>query len=160
MLTISNTSPLLYLHLSGQLELLAKLYGEITIPPAVRIELEQGKAQGVDIPPIGKIDWIHELPMQSQAILPLVTDLGAGESETIGLALEHPNSRIILDDQLGRNIAKLNNLIFTGTLGVLLKAKKNRLVQKLKPIIYDLKTAGMWLDDKLINWILEEAQEN
>jgi predicted nucleic acid-binding protein len=159
-LTISNTSPLLYLHLSGQLELLPKLYGKIITPPAVRKELEQGAAQGVDVPVIESIDWINELSVQSQAILPWVTDLGAGETEAIGLALEHPGSRVILDDQLARHIAKLNNLLITGTLGVLLKAKEKGIIQQLKPIIYDLKSAGMWLDDKIITWILEEAQEN
>jgi predicted nucleic acid-binding protein len=39
MLTICDTSPLLYLHLVGQLELLHLLYSDIAIPPAVQSEL-------------------------------------------------------------------------------------------------------------------------
>lgn len=159
MITICDTSPLLYLHLSRQLEILPQLYGRIIIPPAVRIELKQGAKQGVDVPIVEQIDWILELPLKSQLVLPLVTDLGPGETESIGLELEHPKSRIILDDQLARQFAKLNHLHFTGTLGVLLRAKKEGIVRTLKPIIEDLKNSGMWLDDSLIRWVLEEAQE-
>jgi predicted nucleic acid-binding protein len=39
---IVNTSPIFYLHRLGLLEILNKLYGDITIPEAVRNELEKG----------------------------------------------------------------------------------------------------------------------
>ena len=156
MLTISNTSPLLYLHQVGQLEL---LYDIVIVPPAVKTELEQGKALGVNVPDLSSLSWIQEMAVQSKAVLPLVTDLGAGETEVISLALEHLDSRIILDDQLARYVARLNNLTVTGTLGILLKAKKQGHIQLLKPVINELITSGMWLDTKLVAWILEEAHE-
>jgi predicted nucleic acid-binding protein len=43
MLVISNTSPLLYLNLTGHLRLLPDLYGEIATPPAV----QKAKAAGL-----------------------------------------------------------------------------------------------------------------
>lgn len=49
-LTISNTSPLLYLHLVRQLDLLPRLYGEVFVPPAVEAELQAGAERGVDVP--------------------------------------------------------------------------------------------------------------
>ncbi|MBL7062612.1 MAG: hypothetical protein ISS49_00205 [Anaerolineae bacterium] len=36
--TICNTSPLLYLHIVGQLELLPQLYGQVLIPPLYIIQ--------------------------------------------------------------------------------------------------------------------------
>jgi len=44
MLVISNTSPLLYLHRTGNLDLLRRLYGRVHLPPAVRSELAAGAA--------------------------------------------------------------------------------------------------------------------
>ncbi len=159
MLTISNTSPLLYLHLVGQLELLPKLYGEVIVPPAVQFELDQGNRQGVNVPLLNKLPWIRIVPVQSRLMLPLVTDLGAGEMEVIGLALEHPGSRVILDDQLGRTIAKLNQITVTGTLGVVLKAKQEGLLSQVRPVVYHLRIAGLWLDNRLVEWVLSEANE-
>ena len=50
--TISNTSPLLYLHLVSQLDLLPQLYGQVLIPPAVQAELEAGAQRGINrLPP-------------------------------------------------------------------------------------------------------------
>jgi predicted nucleic acid-binding protein len=109
-LTISNTSPLLYLHLINRLELLKQMYGEVVIPPAVAQELSTGAAQGIPVPNPATITWLRLVPVQSPALIPAITDLGAGEAEVIGLALEHPGSRVIIDDQLGRRIAALQRL--------------------------------------------------
>ncbi len=54
-IVIVNTSPLLYLHQVGHLQLLQQLYGTIIVPPAVPQELEVGKLQGVDVPEINSI---------------------------------------------------------------------------------------------------------
>ena len=48
-ITIVNTSPLFYLHRLGLLELLNELYGHITVPAAVEMELKQGQTQGEDV---------------------------------------------------------------------------------------------------------------
>ncbi len=41
-LVVSNTSPLLYLHQIGRIDLLQKLYGAVIAPPAVAGELRVG----------------------------------------------------------------------------------------------------------------------
>jgi predicted nucleic acid-binding protein len=127
-LTISNTSPLLYLNLINRLELLQQMYGEIVIPPAVASELAVGASQGIAVPDPDATPWLHVVAVQSQALIPAMTDLGAGEAEVIGLALENPGSRVILDDQLARRVAALNRLTITGTVGVVLRAKQNQQV--------------------------------
>jgi predicted nucleic acid-binding protein len=58
-IVICNTSPLLYLHQVSRLELLHELYGEITIPPAVKNELRVGHERGVNVPKVSDIDWIR-----------------------------------------------------------------------------------------------------
>jgi hypothetical protein len=54
--------------------------------------------------------------------------LGRGESSVLALALESPFPFVILDDGLGRRAAELLRIPMTGTLGLLLDAKKIGLI--------------------------------
>lgn len=158
-LVIVNTSPLLYLHQVGCLELLRQLYGTITVPIAVLQELEVGKLQGVDVPEIISMEWIQIRSVASPTIIPTVIDLGQGEAEVIALGLENPNSLLIFDDSLGRRIADLYSLKYTGTLGVLVKAKQAGYLLAVAPIITMLRSKGMWLNEKIISDILQLSGE-
>lgn len=150
-LNISNTSPLLYLHLTQHLTLLQKLYES---------ELATGGNQGINVPDPNRIPWLRIEPVQASHLIPVITDLGAGEAEVIGLALENPSSLVFLDDQLGRRIAHLNGLKITGTLGIVVKAKQVGYLKEVKPIIASLQEAGLWLHDNLIEFVLKQAGEN
>jgi len=119
-IVIANTSPLLYLHQANCLDLLWKLYNRVIVPPAVVKELEVGAQEGVNVPNLHQLQWVEVRPVVAAAVLPVIVDLGPGESEVIALGIENPNSLLIIDDQLARKIATLNNLTYTGTLGVLL----------------------------------------
>lgn len=65
-----------------------------------------------------------------QLLLELQID--KGESSAIALALEIPESTLILDDFKARKIADKLGLTYTGTLGVILKAKLKRNSTKYK----------------------------
>ncbi len=135
---IVNTSPLLYLHQVGQLELLQKLYRKVTVPLAVTSELEVGTKQGIDVPKIDAIEWIQIHPVASAVLVPAVIDLGQGEAEVLALGLEIPNSLLIFDDKLARRIADLYHLKYTGTLGILVKAKQLGYLASVAPVIRQL----------------------
>ncbi|HEY0514011.1 MAG TPA: DUF3368 domain-containing protein [Thermoanaerobaculia bacterium] len=156
---VCNTSPLLYLHQVGRLELLRGLYGRVKIPSAVRDELEAGAERGADTPDLDRLSWIDVEPLPDTALLPVVVDLGAGEAAAIALALSFPESLLILDDGLGRRIARLNHLTFTGTLGVLVKAKQAGSVTEISPILEALQRTTMYLSRDLIVKVLQEAGE-
>jgi|SRR6185369_3325367 len=158
-LVISNTSPLLYLHQVGHLELLPRLYGQVQIPSAVREELRAGAELGIAVPDISKLEWLQIQPVRDTTLLPVVIDLGAGEAEAIALALAHPGSLLILDDILGRRIARLSHLTYTGTLGVLVKAKQQGLLSSVSPVVEALRSTTMYLTQTLIEMVLREAGE-
>jgi predicted nucleic acid-binding protein len=158
-LVIINTSPLLYLYQVNCLELLQQLYSTITVPPAVLQELETGKLQGVDVPEVNSIEWIQIRPVASATIIPAVIDLGQGEAEVIALGLENPSSLLVFDDSLARRIADLYGLKYTGTLGVLVKAKQSGYLSAVAPIINMLRSKGMWLTDKIISDVLRLSGE-
>jgi uncharacterized protein len=156
---IVDTSPLQYLHQVDCLGLLKKLYGTVVVPFAVCAELQVGQSQGVNVPDLGSIEWIQVIQIPSPALIPNVTDLGQGEAEVIALGIQNPESLLILDDILGRRIADLYHLKYTGTLGVLIKAKKLGHLDAIAPIIDRLRTQGMWLTDKIVEDILRLAKE-
>ena len=96
-ITIVNTSPLFYLHRLGLLELLNELYGHITVPAAVEMELKQGQTQGEDVPQLENYTWVEIRSVSMPKYLQLIADLGPGESEVLALAMNHPSSLVILE---------------------------------------------------------------
>jgi len=135
---ICNTSPIQYLYQLGLLELLHKLSSKIIVPPSVVDEIAAGKNMGVSLPDVGTLDWVMIRRPTSESALPLITDLGEGETEVLMLALELRDSVVILDDDLARRVAKSLNIRHTGTLGVLLDAKRAGLIPKIAPLLDQL----------------------
>jgi hypothetical protein len=76
---ICNTSPLQYLHQLGQLDLLKRLAGHLIVPTAVSVELAEGRRRGVDVPDPRLLPWVSLREPRSQAVLPLITDLGPAQ---------------------------------------------------------------------------------
>jgi predicted nucleic acid-binding protein len=156
---VSNTSPLLYLHQIGRLDLLRRLYERVVAPAGVRDELERGAEQGIDVPRLDEIPWLEVRRFREQTLLPAFLDLGRGEAEAIGLALLSPGSLLVLDEALGRRIARLNKLKVTGTLGVLLRAKEQGWLSEVLPALEALQRTTMYLSDSLIVETLRKAEE-
>jgi predicted nucleic acid-binding protein len=92
-------------------------------------------------------------------VVRLITDLGAGEAQALTLALEEPGSLVILDDRYAREVATLRNIRFTGTGGVILKAKQEGHISAVAPLLNQLIHSGFWLSDILRARILKLAQE-
>lgn len=131
---ISNTSPLQYLYQLGLLELLPRLAGRVTVPRSVVDELEAGRALGHDLPDVVSLPWVTvRMPGPSRYVAS--PDLGRGETDVLRLALELPagDEVVILDDAKAREAAGKLGLKLTGTLGVLLDAKRAGLLPTVEP---------------------------
>ena len=122
---ISDTSCFIILTNIGELELLHKLYGQVVT--TIDIASEYGET----LP--GWVEIVTVTDKSNQQLLELQID--KGESSAIALALETPNSPIILDDNKARKIANQLGLTYTGTIGVIVKAKLQGLIPSIKPII-------------------------
>lgn len=157
---ISNTSPLQYLHQLGVLDILPKLVTTVTVPPAVEEELAAGRALGLNLPHLQSLGWITVRRPSSAAALPLITDLGPGEREVLALALETPDSVCVLDDALARQVARTMQLRFTGTLGVLIDAKRAGLIQALRSHLDELQSLGFRLAAHTRAAVLKIAAES
>lgn len=156
---ICNTSPLQYLYQLGLLDILRALTGGVTVPPAVVRELQAGPSRGATVPDPASLSWVTTRTPTSAAVMPLITDLGAGEREVLALARESPTAIAILDDGAARRVAAILGIRHRGTLGVLLDAKRVGLVVAVQPILDQLQALGFRLDARTRQDVLDLAGE-
>ncbi|MEM9005414.1 MAG: DUF3368 domain-containing protein [Cyanobacteria bacterium P01_F01_bin.86] len=161
MIIISDTSPISNLLLIGQLPLLQKLYDQLIIPDSVFQEIQVLETFGIDTSIIQLADWIT---VQSASDLKLVqsleADLDKGESEAIALALELNADRLLIDERIGRRVAKGYGLKITGLLGILVLAKQENLITELKPLVDQLMhQAKFRIHPDLYRQILQDVDE-
>lgn len=157
---ISNSTPLIALNKIGKLNLLKQIYGEIIIPYAVYEEviLESNIKDSNDF--IKESRFINIIGIKNEEAKRLfVTSLHKGEVEVMILAKEIEADICIIDDLLARKYAKYYNIKITGTIGILLKAKELSVITNLRPIMDELISSGIYIDNKLYSRVLEIAKE-
>lgn len=161
MIIVSDTSPVSNLILIERLDILHKLFDEIIIPPAVDAEIRALEQFGKDLSEYETAEWIKiSAPANLQKVKTLQTNLDEGESQAIALALEINCDLLLMDERIGTNIARQEGLQTVGLVGVLIKAKEEKIIETVGAILVDLKDkAGFWLTAKLEQKILEKLGE-
>lgn len=101
-------------------------------------ELERGRAIGVDLPDVYALPWLKVQAPEGLDKVPKATDLGAGEREVLALGIHVPGAVVIPDERLGRVHAEALKLTFTGTLGILLRAKVEGRIPRIEPLLAHL----------------------
>jgi predicted nucleic acid-binding protein len=157
---ISDTSPIQYLHQAGLLHILPALYTRLILPQGVVGELETGRSRGVELPDVSVLSWIEVRRVANLPFLRLSPDLGHGEKEVLALGLECSDSLVILDDALARRHAGLLEIPCTGTVGVLLKAKREGCLLRIAPVIHRLTELGFHLSAATRDAALDLAEES
>ena len=71
-----------------------------------------------------------------------------------------PNSTVILDDYKARKIADRLGINFTGTIGVIIKAKLTGVTPSIKPILEKIKQTNFRLSADIERQALIEARES
>ena len=156
---VADTSPLQYLYQAECLDLLPTLYQVIIVPEGVAEEIGAGRSLGHSLPNLAALDWVQIEPVPHRRILLLATDLGKGEREVLSLVVDRPGAVALIDDGLARRMAAHLGIAFTGTLGVLLRAKATGQVDAVAPIVDQLESLGFQLDAMTRAAILELAGE-
>ncbi len=137
---VADTSPLQYLHQANSLQLLPALYGNILVPEAVAAELQRGISLGFSLPDVRELRWVRVVRVPTDAPLPLPADFGAGERDVLTLAQRTSDSLSLLDDARARHFARLLGMRFTGTLGIMLKAKQRGHLAAVLPALQRLES--------------------
>jgi predicted nucleic acid-binding protein len=157
---VVNTTPLIALSHIGQLDILKKMYGEILIPNAVYNELSAKPDSICKIEVDNSKDWIRVEEIKNQMAKSMYkTQLHEGEVEVMILAQEVNADLVIIDDSNAKKHAKYLKLPVTGTLGVLIKAKQNGYVDKLKPMLQMMIENGIYISQDLVKLCLKQVGE-
>lgn len=157
MIVISDTSSVSNLIQIGIVDILEKIYKKIIITPGVYAEISRLTVQKKII---DQADWIEIIePKDKGFVKELMLDLDLGESESIALAKELNADYLIIDEFLGRQKAEKFDIKITGLLGILILAKKSKIIKKVKPYIDELVLNGFRLNKTLIEKVLRGVGE-
>ena len=146
---ISDTSCFILLTNIGELDLLHRVYGNIVTTLDIATEF------GEPLP-----DWVIIETVKdkySQQLLELQLD--KGESSAIALALETAGSTVILDDYKARKVADRLGLSFTGTLGIIIKAKLTGVIPSIIPLLDKIKATNFRVSEAIEQQALLDAGE-
>ncbi len=159
-IVVLNTSPIIYLSSLGEIDILKKLFGEILIPGAVKREVISGGKDSFGFKEVSEEKWIKTMKIKNESAKKyLLTDLDDGEVEAIVLAEETGANLIVMDDRLGRKVAKLRGYNVIGTLRLLAIAKDKGIIPEVKSRLERLKAIGFWVSEDVCKAIMEQTSE-
>lgn len=119
MIVVADTTPLNYLVLIDEVELLPALFTRVILPKAAWQELQDPET------PLKVRQWLlqsHpwlEVRTVSAITIPQLAPLDPGEREALQLALNLGISTVLIDEARARRTAKALHLRVRGTLGIL-----------------------------------------
>ena len=162
MLVVSNTSPLTNLAAIDRFGLLESLFGEVHIAEGVWRELNAGNRPHPGSKEVASSSWVHRHSVENRPLVAtLRRDLDPGEAETLALALALNADLVLLDEKEARRAAVRVGLRRLGVLGILLEAKRRRLLDEVRPSLDALRQiAGFYVSDALYREVLKTAGEN
>ena len=154
---VSDAGPLIALGRLDKLALLHALFHQVQVPDAVLAEClarpEQADTQRV-------LAALRAGWMQRCAAVPLAgpPELHLGERAAIGRALEI-GAGLLADDLAARTFARAHGVAVIGTLGVLAMARQRGLIDRLAPLIEQLRAGGQRLSHAAVADALAIAGE-
>jgi predicted nucleic acid-binding protein len=159
MTLVFNASPLIVLAKSALIDSLLPLADQVIIPLAVADEV-----RGINLPSDPASHWLSgnsALVHPAEPISPFVQawDLGAGESSVISLTEKHSGATAVLDDLAARRCARAMGLQITGTLGLILLAKRKALIPSVTPALDAVVAAGLYVTNHHLAAIRAAAGE-
>lgn len=157
---IANSTPLIALAKINGLDILKRVYSQVEIPKAVYEEVAisgKGKRGSVEIT---KAEWIKVKEVRDEKLKKfLQLELGKGEAEVIALAYEVNADLVIIDENRGREIAKMFGLKVTGTIGTIIEAKRRGLLNDVREKLDELINTGIWIGEDLYEEALRLSGE-
>jgi predicted nucleic acid-binding protein len=168
-LIIADASVLISLSRTGRLNILQRLYGEVMVAPAVRLEAlgvrKEARAPAQALIEAGFAGgWLREIRLtakEQEQAASIMADAGLhrGEAESIAAGM-HRRLPVILDDKEARLHAAAAAIEFTGTAGVLYEGYRAGILDmtQLERAVRDLADV-MWLSPLVVAEVLRRARE-
>ena len=159
----SNATPLIYLSKADQLNLLRNMFKETWVPEAVYQEVViQGKQREENdafrMDRAIRDGWIRVKSVKE--IYNTALSIHSGEVEVISLAREMGMKIILMDDIKARTAAEMAGLSLKGTLWLLLKAVKQKILdfENFLVILEDIVRSGFYLKEEVFLKAVHKAK--
>ena len=135
------------------------LFRRVLIPPAI---WEEVTVQGAGLPRVQAVSALSWLEIQVPApslVRPLAILVDRGEAEAIALALDNPDSTVLLDDAQARRVAERVGVARIGTRGILRRSKIAGLAGPIRPHVWMLQVNGIFIRQQLADAVLRDLGE-
>jgi predicted nucleic acid-binding protein len=155
---VVNASPLILFARIGRLDLIERLAPTILIPNAVIREVNAGQEK--DRTAATALKWAGQYRVEDVPLAATIEhwDLGPGESQVIAHC--GGGSRwAVLDDRAARRCAVALGVPLIGSLGIVLRSKRNQHIDRARPVVKELTAAGMFLEDEFVDRVLASVGE-
>lgn len=159
MKVLVDASTLIALANIGELDLLKKYNGRISITEKVKEEFSRG--EGAEYTRLENTigDWIDVLPTPEEDHYSELKGLDSGERSILSYAKSIDDDIVlILDEKEARAVAKAEGFDFTGTLGLIVYLSENGSISKEKgrEIVKKLAKSEFRMTVGLYDWALEK----
>ena len=166
---VSNAGPLMVLAKLNLLHLFKELYGRVHIPRSVYDEtVTEGMRQGHEDARTLHL-FLNQVGWNPEDVDPagIPTDLreahlDVGERDTLALALALGHALVLMDETVGRQMARARGLAVRGSLGVLIEAYRRDLIgaDQLRLYFGDIALRrDIWINPALVERLLREVMD-
>ena len=156
---VINTSPIIALVAAlGDLQVL-KMYEQVMVPLEVHQELSAGGPANFALAEFEAAHWLDKRTQPVAIGTALGNSLDKGEAAVIQLALYENFQTVCIDEAAGRRIARLNGLLVTGSVGILLRALHEGYSFSMREALDRMRARGIWLSDRVVAFALTQAGE-
>ena len=157
---VINTGPIIALTAAtGGLDVLKNLYTKVLVPLEVSKEILAGGLNKFAISEFKSASWLTIIEHSMTVPPVLANTLDRGEAAVIHLAITERIHRVCIDETAGRRMARLCGLDVTGSLGVLIRAKREGYITSVKSAIGRMEKRGIWIGVELKHLTLCESGE-
>jgi len=157
---VSNTGPLIALAAAELLTVLGRLFEKVLVPVAVRDEINSGTGGAARYDEMANRTQCLEVCASGDPPALLADVLDAGESAVIQLALEQDVPLVLMDERKGRKVAaEVFHLEAVGTVGLLLRAKREGVIPRLAGPLSRMLAAGYYIHEGIVTEALRRADE-
>lgn len=164
---VSDAGPLTVLAKLNLLPILAELYGRILITESVYQEVVNvGLVRGYEDAARIQFFWSQmgwqPLVIDAEVAVPSLrtVNLDRGEKDTLALALTLEHALVLMDESAGRAVACSHGIPVRGSLGVLIDAYRNQMINEPDLRFYFAeieRRQDIWINRTLLRRLLHEV---
>lgn len=153
--SVSDSGPLMHLSELEMLELM-KIFSPVAVPPEVKKECKK-----IRLPFFIRLIQLKQKSRDFSALLLLQYGIDLGEAESIALVRQDNVPLLFTDDLDARETAKMLGIEVHGTIGILLRAFRNKKISKQETLkkLDGIKSTTLFITSELIEFAKRSVEK-